>query len=142
MLCRYSSDCIALRVVPVCCQTACLGSTFSVPVPHFLHNFDIARSSFAAVSKSLEACEDELKALGTDLEELTEAFEEAGRRSQLQLDVSDSGYVQHVILSSSMHLSKASPSPGVRRGQRILALSPRLVRWLPPCIKYAGCLWA
>ena len=69
------------------------------------------RVASADVSKSLELCEDELKDLGAALEELTEAFDEAARLTQLQLDINNSGCVSrmsHLIphCSQSSHVAR------------------------------------
>ena len=70
------------------------------PIAVFLFTFADGicgvRVASAEVSKSLELCEDELKELGAALEELTEAFEEAARRTQQQLDINTSGCVSRM----------------------------------------------
>lgn len=67
------------------------------------HAICVVRVASAEVSKSLELCEDELKDLGAALEEITEAFEEAARRTQQQLDINNSGCVPSECPIASLH---------------------------------------
>lgn len=65
------------------------------------HVICVDRVASAEISKSLEVCENELQDLGAELEELTEAFEEAARRTQQQLDMNNSRCVPRTYVPST-----------------------------------------
>lgn len=72
---------------------ALLGLSLTKLFVRSCHDASKRRFALAEVSKSLEACEDELKGLETELEELTEVFENAGGQARADAENDEFGWV-------------------------------------------------